>query len=363
MNTNMNAMTIEEAWSRLQQRGLVEGEQPATDAQSSPWYVRVMLGIAGWMGAGFLLGFVGVAFAFAMENAFASILIGVLCCGGAYAIFRAAGNNDFLAQFGLAVSFAGQFMVIYGVFKAFDWESVSAFLIAAVFEAALVVLIPNTIHRVLSSGGAMLALAFGMERAGLFGLSSAVAAAVFALVWLDRERWAGTGALWRPVGYGMALALLYLESARFFDYYRYWMHRDPIWLMQYGPMIGFVFTAVVCVWATARLLEREGIALASAAGTAAILAALLLCVLSYVAPGVAIASLILLLGFACGNRILMGMGVMALLGFVSHYYYQMQSTLLVKSAVLAATGLALLLARLALHHYFPLDSTEEQHHA
>lgn len=359
----MNTITIQEAWSRLQQRGLVEGEQPAADTQSSPWYVRVMLGIAGWMGAGFLLGFVGVAFAFAMENAFAAILIGALCCGGAYAIFRAARSNDFLAQFGLAVSFSGQFMVIYGIFKAFGWDSVPAFLVAAAFEAALTVLVPNVIHRVLSAGGAMLALAFGMERFGLFGVSSAIAAAVFAMVWLDQARWAGKGELWRPVGYGLALALLYLESTRFFGFYRYWMHGDPGWLALHGPLIGFLLLAVVCIWASVRLLEREGIPLASATGMASLLAAVLVVALSYFAPGVATASLILLLGFACGNRILMGLGLVALLGFVSHYYYQMQSTLLVKSGVLAATGAALLLARLALHHYFPSESAEENAHA
>jgi uncharacterized membrane protein len=65
------------------------------------------------------------------------------------------------------------------------------------------------------------------------------------------------------------------------------------------------------------------------------------------APGLGSALLILLLGFAAGNRILMAFGVLSLLGFVGHFYYSLHSTLLAKSGLLAATGLCLLTA-----HFF-----------
>lgn len=363
MNTIANATTPQELWQRLQQRGLVEGEQPPADASSSPWYVRVMLGIAGWIGACFLLGFVGIAFVAVMESALASILVGLLCCGGACFIFRAAKDNDFLAQFGLAVSFAGQGLVIYGIFKDAHSESALAFLLVAAFEAALALLVPNAIHRVLATAGAMLALAFAIERSGLHGVAPAIAAAGVAAVWLKRELWAGKGEVWRPIGYGLTLALLQIESTRLFDFYRHWFHDQPDWLARYAPVLGALLMLVVLVWATVSLLRQEHIALDGKAGVAALLAAVLTGVLSFSAPGVAAGVLILVLGFACGNRILLGLGLIGLLGFISHYYYQMHSTLLVKSAVLAITGIALLIARLALHQCFPSPSAEENPHA
>ena len=42
----------------------------------APWYVRVMLGIAGWIGAMFLLGFVGAGFAFVMRSSGAMFVVG-----------------------------------------------------------------------------------------------------------------------------------------------------------------------------------------------------------------------------------------------------------------------------------------------
>lgn len=357
----MNAMNREDLWQRLQQQGLVEGDMPLSSTSSAPWYVRVMMGAAGWIGALFLLGFVGAGFAFVMKSAAASMLLGALCCGAAFAVFRAARDNDFASQFGLAISLAGQAMFIAGVFNAARFESAGAYVAIAVFEAVLAGLMPNAIHRTLAAGGAMLALAFALERLGMQFATPAIAAVTFVLVWLDVRRWAIGGAVWRPVGYGLALALLLIESMRLFDSHGFfWTTQRPG--MPYGGMIGSLLTTAVLLWATLQLLAREKCAPSSGAGSAALLVAVLASLLSVAAPGLASALLILLLGVSCGNRILIGLGLCGLLGFVSHYYYQLQSTLLVKSAVLAATGLALLAARLALHRSYPQLATEEKIH-
>ena len=76
-----------------------------------------------------------------------------------------------------------------------------------------------------------------------------------------------------------------------------------------------------------------------------------------------LAVLMLLLGFTTGNRILMGVGLMALLAFVSRYYYYLQTSLLVKSMVLAVSGGLLLGARLVLHRMFPMSTKTEASHA
>jgi uncharacterized membrane protein len=49
----------------------------------------------------------------------------------------------------------------------------------------------------------------------------------------------------------------------------------------------------------------------------------------------------------------LGVGLLALLSFLSHYYYQLQVTLLYKSMVLLGLALLLLATRWLLQHLFP----------
>ena len=74
---------------------------------------------------------------------------------------------------------------------------------------------------------------------------------------------------------------------------------------------------------------------------------MLLAGLGFKAPGLVESVLLVILGYMHGNRVLVGLGVLALGGFLSHYYYQMNDTLLQKSILLAVTGGALVLARVA----------------
>jgi hypothetical protein len=108
-------MTAGELWDRLTAQGHVEGEMPAPDRPAAPWYVRAMLGIAGWIGALFLIAFVGAAYTFVMSSGGAAAVIGLICCAGAFALFRAFDGNALAEQFGLAVSLAGQVMLIVAI--------------------------------------------------------------------------------------------------------------------------------------------------------------------------------------------------------------------------------------------------------
>ncbi len=71
----------------------------------------------------------------------------------------------------------------------------------------------------------------------------------------------------------------------------------------------------------------------------------------------------LLLQIASGSRLLIGIGLLALGGFASHAYYQLEHTLLVKSMVLAATAMLLLAGRLALQLWLPSTNAGEHHAA
>jgi len=353
----MTAMDRQELWARLRAAGLVEGEPPAVAASRSPWFVRVMLGMAGWIGAMFLLGFVGVGFVMVIESATASFLLGAAVCAGAAFLFRAAPENDFMSQFGLAVSLAGQVLMGYALVRWFGHSFSAAALAICLQQALLFVLVPNFVHRVWTSWTGAYAAVYALGNAGLHAFAPAAVTLGFLWPWLAEFDHPRRGELLRAAGYGLALAAVQTAV----------MHGSLwlVWLRDHGAhallggelglWIGNLASGLVLVWAVLRLLKREGVGLDTGHGRIALAGALLLALISLKAPGVGPAAAILVTGFANGNRVLAGLGILALLGYLSHYYYALHATLLAKSALLAGAGLVLLAARFALRRWWPRD--------
>ncbi|HYD38672.1 MAG TPA: DUF4401 domain-containing protein [Allosphingosinicella sp.] len=352
-------MTPAALWERLKAEGLVEGEAPTRERPPSPWYVRAMLGIAGWIGALFLIAFVGAAFSFILDDTVAAAAGGAACVAGAFLLFRTLSGNDFAEQFGLAVSLVGQILIGIGLANLFQPEAPVFYFAVAAMQAALVWAVPNFLHRVLTSGGASIALALGINQLSLHGLAAPLLCAALALVWLEPKLWAAGGRLWRPVGYGLVLALLLVETFRLFGagLLLDLTGNEAGWLALYGPLIGRMLTAAVLVWVSIELGRRSDAGPAIGFPTLAAAAALVFGLVSLAAPGLASAVLVLLLGFAAGNRILAALGILALLGFVAHFYYSLHATLLEKSGILALTGLVLMAAHfLLLPRAFPPEA-------
>jgi uncharacterized membrane protein len=354
-------MTREALWDRLKANALVDGDLPPAEEASAPWFVRLMLGVAGWIGALFLLGFAALGFSSIIDDAAGALTLGILCCAGAYILFRFTGGGDLAGQFGLAVSLAGQALIVFGLADSVSDESASLFLMVALLQAALVLLMPNVVHRVLSAFGGAVALALAMNRMGLYGIGPAVLCTGLVFIWLEPTRWARSGKLLRPAGYGLALAVLLIEAVRL--YWWDWLYdlktSSPTWLMLHGPMLGRGIAALLLLWTAHRLLAREAVPRGSSTWLGAIGGALILALLSLLAPGIAPALLVLLLGFGAGNRILVGLGILGLVGFVSHYYYSLHATLLAKSGILAATGLCLLAAHFLFRRLFAASPLPE----
>lgn len=342
-------MTGEALWARLSAGGFVEGGYPARGQPQSPWYVRAMLGFAGWIGALFLIGFVGAAFASILDDGPSATIAGAACCGGAFALFRSFDEQVFVEQFALALSIAGQMLLVVGLAQLLQPDRATFYLAVAATQAALALAVPNFLHRVLATTGAAIALALAVHRLSLHGFAAPLLCASVAWLWLDPTRWA-SGRLWRPVGYGLVLALLLVETFRLFGVDTWFGRADetPSWIVMHGPAIGQALAGAALVWVAVALSSREGFAPASRIALSAAGAALLIGVLSLSAPGLASALLILLLGFAAGNRILMALGILSLLGFVAHFYYSLHATLIEKAAILAVTGLCLLAAHVVL---------------
>lgn len=355
----MSSLKRDELWRQLLGRGLVEGEMPAEGEASAPWFVRVMLGIAGWIGAIFLLGFVGAGFAFVFRSNEAAFVVGILVSAGATLIFRAAPKNDFVAQFGLAVSLAGQVMMVVGISEWFGRSDGMIARYIALQQALLFLLVPSYVHRVWSSWTSALAAAYAMLAAGLFELTPAIVTAAFAGLTLSEFKWARRGEMVRAGIYGLALAAVLTAVshgqllAELVDGHGRGTSAGAglVW-------VGRAASLMVLLGAVLGLLRREKLEVSSGLGRVAVVSSVLLGLVSLKAPGVGPAVVILIAGFANSNRVLAGLGIFALLGYLSHYYYSLESTLLEKSIILMVFGGVLLLARLAMKFWWP--STENK---
>ena len=348
-------MNATELWSRLLHAGLVQGEAPQKASARSPWFVRVMLGVAGWFGALFLLLFVGFGMKFILETPVVALVAGVLACTIAGVLFHQYRDNDFAGQFGLAISMAGQALMIFGIGDILKSKDLTTLALSmAVIQAVLFWLLPSYVHRVWSAGVGACALAVALADMGFLAFTPALVLAAFAWVWLREFDHARLGSLVRAGGYGLAVAAVVIAV----------MHGEVsiAWILDHpkapvggiaGVWMGAALTGAALLWAVIQLLGREDVPLDSAQGKIAIIGAIILAAATLKAPGIGPATAVLVIGYANGNRVLAGLGILALLGYLSHYYYSLQITLLEKSMVLASTGIALLVARFALQRYWP----------
>ena len=268
-------------------------------------------------------------------------------------------RNDFVAQFGIATSIAGQALLLFGLVKlAGGQPSSGTYLLMAAIEVALALAVPNYIHRVFTTVAANFYFWIAAAIVGVPALATAVAAIGFALVWFGQVQMAARPSLWEPLGYGFAIALLQLDGSLMIgpEFWRMLLPSDarqPHFLLWTGPVVtGLVFVYVVWV-----LRERAGVEPDSTGSILTVAAAVVLALCGLAAPGISAAILVLALGFANADRLLMGIGLLAFGGYLSHFYYQLSSTLLMKSIILAGTGVALLGLRWTIERFLPAEES------
>ena len=349
MNPGIGAL-----WDQLVQAGVVSGAVPDGSRIHPPWYVRVMLGVSGWIAALFLLGFIAAGLEFIIESNAASIFAGSLALVAAFTLFRLA-RNDFHEQFALAVSFAGQGLAFFGLAEEIGWSGSGLWWSAAMLQIFIAVVMPNFVQRLVAAYLAACTLSIAMLLHGAPVVVPVLVTSGVALIWLKEFKWQHWSAMMRPVGYGLTVGLVQVEGQALFGHalQLFGSHQEafqiafPAWLGELA--LGLLLVAVV-----GRLLSRSGESWTGTRMWAVLGMAAVIAVVSLKAPGVATGFIIMLLGFSNGNRTLVGLGIAALLFYLSAYYYNLEATLLSKSLILAAAGSLLLGVRwLILKWLFP----------
>lgn len=288
-------------------------------ATARPWYIGLLLGASGWLAGGFLLVF--VAMLFHPDSAGTAAVSGAVLLAAAWGLFKADRDGAFTSQLALALSFAGQCLLLFAMTE--HTHALAAVAGAAcVLQAAMLLLMPNGLHRGISALFALIAWAL-MWRFGLFGEPSWSAASgsapplPAALVgWLIT---------WLPVAAAVRLLI----------------RHEPAWIARgWAPVLRPALTGLIVGIAFATLISYplESFRWWGSAPVRTDWLALW----PLLSAGAALAAVAA--SFALGSRALMGACMVAVLLHVSHFYYALGTSLLLKSLLMLLMGAALLIA-------------------
>lgn len=354
------SQSAEQIWIALRDAGLVQNEKRKPEISDTPWFVKTLLAFSGWLAAFFLFFFVAIEIEYLREEETVALIIGAVLIAVAFALLRTTPKSVFLEHLALAVSLAGQLLIALGVWKLVDDRGILVWLLMALFQAFLAVLMPNFLHRVFSTLISVLSLAAVLKLMGAFYLFSGLILLPLAWLWLNEFRFPEQLESIQAIGYGLVLALIPLTgvTARSIsNLYGYSAQTPSPWVR---PWMGELLAACVLGYVVWNLLQRHGQRLSGLLVVYVLVGTAVVGVVSMAAKGIGVGIVILLLGFAGGNRVLLGLGVASLLFYVLSYYATLETTLLAKAQTLLIVGLVLLVARWLLLR-LPVVGSEKKH--
>ncbi|MCC5883826.1 MAG: DUF4401 domain-containing protein [Halomonas sp.] len=343
---------------RLARGGVSVAPAEGAPPIEAPWFVRAIQAFSGWLAALFLLGFIGMAAVFVLDSSAAAATLGLVLMGGAYALLRKT-RGDFIEHLALAASLAGQLLVAWALASALAGVNAGVWWALTVLQCTLALVMPSLTHRTFSAFAASMAFYLALtESASAPSLSGGLVLLALTVLWLDEFRWPAHIRQWQALGYGLLLGLVAIHAVGYFGQSlllgRYFIGTGLDWL---EPWAGDVLGILALVLLIRHVLQRHVSAVVPGMRVAAYVTVLVLALLSLHAHGLSHGLVVLALGFAIGNRVIIGFGSLLLMFSITNYYYWLDVTLLAKALTLFALGIALLTARWVLRRWWRVGAT------
>lgn len=347
---------IEQLWSTLFKAGVVNEQEPEKGGLESPWYVKALLAFSGWLAAMLLLGFLAIGFEYIFRNNYVALILGTIMIGAAFAMLR-TDKNEFVEHLALATSLAGQALVVYAIIDMTAANEAIAWLLVALLQLFLLIIMPNFVHRVCSSFVAAFAFSMALAEIDRANISNAFILFIATFFWLNEFYYPQHIKKIRAIAYGLTLALITLKGTTLFGYKmlggQFYKNQSELWTQAWVGELLIGFVSIYVVWS---LLQRYDKAITERLSIAALLGTILICAVSIKVQGITIGMVILLLGFSGTNRVLITLGILSLIFYISYYYYLLDTTLINKSLNLFIVGITLLGIRWFIKRIIPLDT-------
>ncbi|WP_104204562.1 DUF4401 domain-containing protein [Billgrantia saliphila] len=337
---------------RLERDG-VDVSEAGSSVQETPWFVRALQAISGWLAAVFLLGFIALGAMFVLESTSTAAALGLLMIGAAYAVLQMP-PGDFKEHLALAASLAGQMLVAWALVDALGEASANFWWVLLGLQVALALVMPSLTHRAFSAFAASLALYLALaESVAAPDVASGMLLLALTAIWLNEFRWPLHLRAMQAWGYGLLLGLLAIQTMEHFGQSlllgRYYPNDMLAWL---GPWLGDALGTLALLLLLGHVFRRGERRVARSVQAITYVSAVVLMLVSLQAHGLSHGVVVVTLGFAIGNRLVMGLGALLLLLSIGSYYYWLDATLLTKALILFILGGLLLSLRWALRRWW-----------
>jgi hypothetical protein len=307
------------------------GLKAGSAAEATPWYFKLLIGIGAWIAALFFIGFT-TAIALQAAAVWGLVLIAAAVALNYYT------DTIFTKQLALATSIAGHIIFLIGLVEQLDLTpSDGGFFVIATAVTVLWIVLYRlyrlSVHRFLSTllvPATFTAWIISEEFYEGLHLLLLVEVIGIGVIFLGRTRFT---AQLLPAGYALVVAVLIMP---FLTLILLDVDEIAVWPARVILSLGFIFL-VLSLSGDWRKLGREPLILAVGA-------IILLALLSN--AGIIAATGLLVLGFARRDLLITAAAQLFLLVFISFYYYDLHLDLLEKSAVLAASGIIIMGARM-----------------
>ncbi|MGR3899874.1 DUF4401 domain-containing protein [Psychrobacter sp. 1176_08] len=326
------------------------------DQEDTPWFVQILFSFSGLLASLFFIGFLTLILEStgALDNAMMIGMIGLLLnvCGLIAFKYEHQRRSMFLSSLAFMISVAGQSYVVYGLSESGISHPLDVW-VFLLLQSALIFIVPSFMYRLIGSLVVFGCMVFLLGYYALPEVSLGLLALIAIVSHLQRyrllqripARWhLVSSEVIKAIGYGSALMLLFISVYFIVDEYRYGSdNNDGLFRYHYYWAQGLLTLA--SLYAAYLILKRYRVQWHSAVGLITGSAVIVLGIVSTYVTGLLATSLIIIIAMANIKRTLLGIGVFALVCYVFWYYYQLNTSLLVKSVSVLVVGLVLLLLR------------------
>lgn len=315
-----HSISVAELADELVRRRLIEPASTAPESGSErPWFISIVLGISGWFAG--ILALACIALFFKPDSSAAIALVGLILLSSAFGLYAADRSGAFFDQLALALSIAGQLAVTWAALDATKSEAATAALVA-LMQVILLFVMPNALAKVLAAFFACCAWALTIRFAWWdtpgFRSSSQQNTLLPALI--------GWFIVWLPI---MATVHVLINTERA------WM-ASGLRRLARPALRGLLVSLAVATWASE---PNTSLQLWGSDGQARTHWLVL-----WPLFGVTGALFAAFCAFRLRSRALIGLSVAGALMHVAQFYYQLGTTLLIKSSIMLAVGVAALAA-------------------
>ena len=380
MSNDMNNQHSDNVLLQLQQLGLIDGN--AVDARTGetsakatiannhsqndiPWFIQILFGLSGIVASLFLITFLSLLLfgIDGFDSVIALLITGLVLSAAGCVLFRnkQSRDNTFINSLALAISSAGQAYIAFALFDNNLSHPIDVWLFLIV-QAVMTVIMPNRIYRLLGSIMTLGLTVYLLNYYHLPELSLGLLALIttgsnlsrYSLLQRIPRKWrADVFDITKAIGYASALMLLCVSVYFIAAEHSHSLATYYGDTFRYNYYLAQVLLTLASLYAAYLILKRYDVKLLSAAGLFIGGGIVLLGIISIYVSGLLATSLIIVIAIANSQRVLLGLGVTALVSYVFWYYYQLDTSLLIKSLSMLIVGLTMLMGRwLLIKRYF-----------